>query len=168
MPYCYRMIDIAVNKKKNRSDLTVAPLTAERGGGNTILVWSALATWTSCTEIFNMLLLLESKFVKLTERSFVKSKGRMEHQQQGSKYTLGLESKIYRTSSSTISSTNMSTTSTAPITRATAASSRAWVQDFWQSLVWSGKKYSMTCFWHAKLKICQTWWRLVRMGSSTF
>ena len=70
MPYCYRMIDITINKKKNRSDLTVAPLAAERCGGNTILVWSALATWTSCAEIFNMLLLLESKFVKLTERFF--------------------------------------------------------------------------------------------------
>ena len=154
MPNCYRMIDITIDKKKNRSDLTVAPLAAERRGGNTILVWSALATWTSCAEIFNLLLLLESKFVKLTEpskKSSVKSEGRMEHPQQGSKYIFyGLQSKIYRTSStSTISST-------APITRATTASSRAWVQDCWQSLVRSGKKYSMTCFWHAKLKICQT------------
>ena len=159
MPYCYRMIEITINKKKNRSDLTVAPLAAERRRSDTILVRSALATWTSCAEIFICYCFLT------TERSFVKSKGRMEHPQQGSKYTLGLESKKYRTSSSTISST---TTSTAPITRTTAASSRAWVQDCWQSLVWSGKKYSMTCFWHAKLKICQTWWRLVRMGSSAF
>ena len=79
------MIDITINKKKNRSDLTVAPLAAERRGGNTILVWSALATWTTCAEIFNMLLLLEIRFVKLTEHSknsSVKSEGRMEHPQQ--------------------------------------------------------------------------------------